>query len=210
MSSSEKSSKKSTLFAGMTFALSTIDPSGSSGGQYAVLQSLLLSHSAKVIDIVARRRLTCLLTTGTARKAKSQKFRKAVKRGVKVVDVGWVEECVEKGRKCGFGEWLCEEEGDDDQQEIANGDGDGDGEVDVEGAAAAKVAPPRSPLTNFCVDVTDVEVLGGGGKSGVASLNFEWSEPVSFGCSCVCHENQPGVVTDCEWCPAGECDVNRV
>jgi hypothetical protein len=31
--------------------------------------------------------------------------------------------------------------------------------------------------------------------------NTGWTEPVSFGCSCVCHEN--GAEKDCQWCSQG-------
>lgn len=34
--------------------------------------------------------------------------------------------------------------------------------------------------------------------------NVGWTEPVSFGCSCVCHEN--GAEKDCQWCSQG-CDA---
>lgn len=36
-----------------------------------------------------------------------------------------------------------------------------------------------------------------------------WSAPISFGCSCVCHENHaPGTLTDCAWCPHDTCSIN--
>ena len=53
----------------------------------------------------------------------------------------------------------------------------------------------------------DVEIITEGPN---ISEDFGWTEPVGYGCCCVCHENNPvGAVTDCEWCPSSSCDINK-
>ncbi len=99
---------KANILNNMSIAVSTIDPSNVHSkepeSRYTKTCALLMSLGARISPTVSKK-TTLLLTTQTAREALTQKVRKAVKRGVKVVDEAWIEECQKQGAAVDTKEW---------------------------------------------------------------------------------------------------------
>jgi len=180
---SSTSSAKLRLFCNHTFAISTLDtglahsdPSDSYNNQ----KSKLTNFGAVVVDTVSKK-VTFLLARKSAVMKSTQKVRKAVKRGLRIVDIdGWVDLCVETGSVV---------------KNIPE-------EMDFT-ALAAEVAERRDAEKKKQDDaVTDLD------EAEIDPNAEGWSEPIALDCCCVCHENNPvGTVTDCPWCK--DCNINR-
>jgi hypothetical protein len=148
-----------------------------------------------VKETITAKSLHSLISTPSARDALTQKVRKAVARGVLVVDVGWIDACVEKGVVVGVEEW-----------DVTDVTGES-----VRGFEAKKEAEKRKKSGDGGDggdDATCDDATCDDDGSIVDNLDSaQWTAPVSYGCSCVCHENCGyTTVTDCKWCI--ECDVN--
>jgi len=156
-------------------AVST-DPASAASYNYATLLDLLRSHSAKIIETITAKKTHSLITTASARLSLTQKVRKASKRGLLILDVSWIETCISANK-------LLPTDDYDKDDEIA---------LACSALEASKAAANANVDHNVKVEFVSNNVEGGGEG---------WSEPMHFGCSCVCHENLGDhVITECEWC----------
>ncbi len=73
---------------------------------YKMLKQLLQSLGATISPQV-HKRVHYLISTDSAVQNLTQRVRQAVKRKVDVVDVAWVKECREKGRRVKVDNYLC-------------------------------------------------------------------------------------------------------
>ena len=177
----------SKIFKSRVLVLSTIDLQGSSPSvatslpkhTFKSLSALCLSHGATMGQIIGKN-THCLVTTASARSVGTQKIRKAYKKGCPIVDVGWVESCIGSSKLLPFDDYRCEDS--------------------LAGLMAKKEEEREARAT------VDVQILQDTDVVEDVAGEVGWSEPVSYGCSCVCHENNPGVVTDCDWCT--DCSTN--
>ena len=151
---------------------------------YNDLASLVQSHSGVVSQLIGKK-TTALVTTSTARSACTQKVRKALKKSIPIVDLSWVEDSIEASKMLPLDEYRREEE--------------------VEEIVERREQEKEQEKEKGRSAVGDVSFLVSADVDTPAS---QWSEPLSYGCSCVCHENNPNIVTDCDWCT--DCNVNEV
>ncbi|GMI43892.1 hypothetical protein TrCOL_g189 [Triparma columacea] len=154
-----------------------IEPVSTQQYSYSDLADLVVAHSGVVMQIMGKKTYA-VITTSSARSAATQKVRKAYKKCVPIVDVSWVEDSISSNSLLSLDSYRREN--------------------DVKKAVEKKEEEKQRRL-EAAVDVDDAE------PSLDPSAEY-WSEPVSFGCSCVCHENNPGIVTDCAWCSG--CSIN--
>ena len=169
----------------------TLPPQTSSPSQhnYQSLSSLLLSHGSKIMETISPKSLHCLITTSSARDSLTQKIRKSIKRSVAIVDVEWVEECLRMGKVVDFEPYRREEAV---RVAVALKEKEKEREKEKE-----KEKDPQVVDVQFLTDKKMIENAEG------------WTAPMSFGCSCVCHENHaPNTLTDCAWCPTSSCSIN--
>lgn len=73
-----------------------------------MLKQLLQSLGATISPQV-HKRVNYLISTDSAVQNLTQRVRQAIKRKVDVVDVAWVKECREKGRRVEVDNYLCNE-----------------------------------------------------------------------------------------------------
>ena len=137
-----------------------------------------------------------LLARRTAVERGTQKVRKAVKRGVEIVDIDeFVKGCVERGKVYSEvpGDMnlteRAREVAESKKKEKEVGDNDnGDHNLSNEDSKNAFL------VRDIDGNLVDPDAEG-------------WSEPVQLDCCCVCHENNPpNTITDCEWCKT--CNIN--
>jgi hypothetical protein len=112
-----------------------------------------------------------LVCTLSAVKKATQRIRKAFKKGIPIVEVGWLEKCRLEQKRVDFETFRLDKEAEDainNRQET----------IDKE--KPAEEVPPDAG----------------------------WSEAVTLGCCCVCHEN--GTEKECKWCvAASDCDRRK-
>ena len=72
----------------------------SSPHTYTTLTTLLKSHGAEISETITPKTFHSVISTESARKALTQKVRKGVKRGVKILDVKWIENCIKFKKIC--------------------------------------------------------------------------------------------------------------
>ena len=90
-------------------ATATVDETGGDPYQnYKMLKQLLQSLGATISPQV-HKRVNYLISTDSAVQNLTQRVRQAIKRNVDVVDVAWVKECREKGRRVEVDNYLCNE-----------------------------------------------------------------------------------------------------
>ena len=108
----------------------------------------------------------------------TQRVRKAVKKNVMLVDIEWVRQSVIHGKRLDCDDYLLDD--------LAN-----------EAVLSRKDDTPTTAGSgNDVIDIVeDVNAIP-------ASA---WSEPVSYGCCCVCHENGD---KNCKWCNSPPCSIN--
>lgn len=114
----------------------------------------------------------------------TQRVRKALKRNVMLLDISWVRDSVIEGRRLEHEEYLLNDLATEIFSKKEEADKD-DKNSDVDG----------EPNDVEFISVDDVGIVPGAG----------WSEPVSYGCCCVCHENGD---IHCKWCTDPLCDLN--
>ena len=90
-------------------AVTAVDEAGGDPYQnYKMLKQLLQSLGATISPQV-HKRVHYLISTDSAVQNLTQRVRQANKRNVDVVDIAWVKECREKGRRVKVDDYLCNE-----------------------------------------------------------------------------------------------------
>jgi len=124
------------------------------------------------------RRVHALIVSDAALKNATQRVRKAIKLGIPIVDIGWVEACIKNGNRVDWADYLRTDE--------------------AKEAAESKKKTSLVVLNGEeCGVCFDISADDGNATSG-------WSEPVELDCCCVCHENGD---LECPWC-TGETKCN--
>jgi hypothetical protein len=167
--------KRGNPLNGLIVAISTLEVKGQAHSEadvsYKSVAQSCRDAGAQVSGQV-HKRVTCLVCTRTAVQHATQRVRKAYKKNLPLVDVGWVAQCQMENRRVEFGPYRLDEEAkkviDKLNQVIETAAKQGE-----KGAKASLLEQEIVP------------------ESG-------WSEPVELGCCCVCHEN--GAADSCEWC----------
>ena len=122
------------------------------------------------------KKVTALVASDEAVSQATQRVRKAMKKGKPIVSLKWLEACAQQGKRVNMQPFSL-----------------------MEWAAAA-------------IQVYDENKQGANAKAKTAEEEDEddddpnagWTEAVSLGCCCVCHEM--GTTADCEWCKGKSCE----
>jgi len=109
----------------------------------------------------------------------TQRVRKALKKNVMILDIEWVRQSISQGERL-------------DCQQFS-----------LEDLAKEVLEQRETKKHNHEMIEEDVEFLSMQDIGSIPSLG--WSVPVSYGCSCVCHENGD---ENCKWCTNPMCDIN--
>jgi hypothetical protein len=168
-SSSRPSKRIRRPLNGLTVSVSTLSSGevpGTTGTAEASFNAVSKSCKDLGADVTSQvcKRVQVLVCTKSAVQKSTQRVRKAFKKKIPIVEVGWLDKCRTEQERVDFGPFRLDEEA---KEAIDNRQETIDNEKE-----AADVAPDTG-----------------------------WSEPVSFGCSCVCHEN--GAEKECKWCMDG-------
>ena len=164
-------SGKKCILNGLTLAVTTLDKKreDASAGTDAQQQQQLSwkntidkckQYGANITSQV-HKRVHALIVSDAAVRNATQRVRKAIKLGVPIVDVGWVEACIKDGSRCDWTEYLRN----DEAKEAA------------ESKKKAGSAGGEGCGVKFDISADDANATSG------------WSEPVELDCCCVCHEN---------------------
>jgi hypothetical protein len=153
--------KRSRPLAGKVIAVTTLAESSAAScpENFTNVMTLCKEAGAKTSNQVHKKTF-CLLASEAAVAGETQRVRKAWKKGIPVVDVAWVRQCVEDDCLRPFGEFLVGPDSSKRKRKAGKG--------------CTKSAPKDR----------DAHV-----KDDANPLREEgWSESVDLGCCCVCHE----------------------
>lgn len=119
----------------------------------------------------------------------TQRVRKAVKKNVMLVDIEWVRESVIRGKRLDCQDYLLDDLANDIIKEKEMAMNDTDATTTTNGASLTNTG---SETFDIMDEINTIPTTG-------------WSEPVSVGCCCVCHENGD---KNCKWCTSPLCNIN--
>uniref|UniRef100_A0A7S2A9W8 BRCT domain-containing protein n=1 Tax=Trieres chinensis TaxID=1514140 RepID=A0A7S2A9W8_TRICV len=159
---------------GLTLAVSTL---GTIGEKHSNKSSSYRSIAAECISMGAvvtgqvHKKVFGVICNSSAVAQLTQRVRKALKKGVWIIDVSWLRECAKAGERVDFRPYLLEDIANETLQAKKNGAERSSTEIEI----SSEIVQSDEALT---------AVTG-------------WSEPVNLDCCCVCHENG---VLDCKWC----------
>ena len=118
------------------------------------------------------KRVHALIVSDAAVRNSTQRVRKALKLGIPIVDIGWIEACIKDGNRVDWADYSRN----DEAKKAA----------DAKKKASAAVASGAEGCdVKFDVSNDDANAVSG------------WSEAVELDCCCVCHENGD---LECPWC----------
>lgn len=149
------------LFNGLTMSISTLESKETqveSGQSMKSVKQTLISQGAMIAPQV-HKRVRCIICTPQAIENLTQRVRQALKRGVDIVDIKWLNDSVRQGKRLEVDGYLrndlaralmAEKKEQDDIRQRANN-----------------------------IDEVHIPDHATGG----------WSEPIELDCCCVCHEN---------------------
>jgi hypothetical protein len=164
---------ESSILNGLTVSVSTLEVKGEShsdaDASFRAVSDLCASLGASVSSQVCKR-VNLLVCTPSAVDNATQRVRKAYKKKIPLVDMQWLVECQKQRCKLDIDEFRLDEKA----------------QKAIESRANKRNNPKDFP--NESRELDKEENLPEAG----------WSEPVSLGCCCVCHEN--GSEADCKWC----------
>ena len=192
--SSQKSNERD-IFNGLTLAISTLESTKSNDAvtntpdattedtadeyhNFKTLSNILKTRGA-IISPQVHKRVHFLVSTEHAVNNLTQRVRQALKRHVDIIDVCWVKDCVERGKRVDVEKYLL--------NEMA---GELMSEKEKEKADTKTNIANATMKTGYESDIPDENNAG-------------WSSPVQLDCCCVCHENGDD---NCPWCT--ECNIN--
>jgi hypothetical protein len=168
----KKRKRNQAVLEGMIVAVSTLDVKGeshsNSESSYKAVAECCRKLGASVTGQL-HRRVSYLICNETAVNNATQRVRKAVKKKVPLVDVAWIRKCQEN-----------EELVDLDPYRLDN-------------LAIEVIKSKRKETTEQFKEEGEV-----GCDEVLPDAKGAWTEPISYGCCCVCHENGD---KNCRWCP---------
>lgn len=136
---------------------------------YNSVAKLCREAGATVTGQVHKRVCFLICTPSSVRKA-TQRVRKAIKKGIRLIDVTWVQRCLEENQKVDHVQFCLDHLFEPTTRQSSDQE-----KTDTGISDELHVSKAQAPLEH---------------EEG-------WSEPVDLGCCCVCHENG---ADDCEWC----------
>ena len=163
-------SGKKCILNGLTLAVTTLDKKreDTSPGTDAQQQQLswkntidkCKQYGANITSQV-HKRVHALIVSDAAVRNATQRVRKAIKLGIPIVDISWIEACIKDDKRVDWTEYLRNDEAKEAAESKKNAGISGGEGCDVK----------------FDISAEDANATSG------------WSEPVELDCCCVCHEN---------------------
>lgn len=187
-SESNKRRKSATgILSGMLIAVSTLQTAKTEETEETTSSSSPCDVSYRTVTEACRnagatvssqihKKVKCVLCTKSAIAQATQRVRKAQKKGIPLVDVAWLYECLKMKEKLPFDSYLLD-------YPTAITHHEEDQETHKKSRDKQKSEDSENN-ENQDVDEKDIPDSG-------------WSSPVDVGCCCVCHENGD---TNCSWC----------
>lgn len=162
---------KKCILNGLTLAVTTLDKKreATSTGNDAQQQQHLSwkntidkckQYGANITSQV-HKRVHALIVSDAAVRNATQRVRKAIKLGIPIVDISWIEACIKDGDRVDWTEYLRNDEAKEAAESKKKAGSLGGEGCDVK----------------FDISTDDANATSG------------WSEPVELDCCCVCHEN---------------------
>ena len=160
---------KKCILNGLTLAVTTLDKKREDASTGTDAQQQLSwkntidkckQYGANITSQV-HKRVHALIVSDAAVRNATQRVRKAIKLGVAIVDIGWVEACIKGGKRVDWADYLRNDEAKEAAESKKEAIGSGGEGCDVK----------------FDISADD------------ANASTGWSEPVELDCCCVCHEN---------------------
>jgi hypothetical protein len=195
---SPKRSGQKHILNGLTLAVTTLDKKREDNSNSRTDDATLANSSTAqlswkntidkckqngaTITSQVHKRVNALIVSDAAVRNSTQRVRKALKLGVPIVDIGWIEACIKDSNRVDWADYLRNDE--------------------AKRAAGAKkkssaVVPSGEEGCDVKFDVSndDANAISG------------WSEAVELDCCCVCHENGD---LECPWCTGKtECNLTK-
>lgn len=164
---------KKLPLSGLSFAVTTLDIHGETHSNddqsYKAVAALLTSLGATMTGQV-HKGITGVLCNASAVRQQTQRVRKAVKRGVPLIRVGFLNDCQKEGKRLTIGDYEL----------------------------TAHDLPENNSVRNDGTQVVDTMTSKNGEEEETEEIpDSQWTEPVALGCCCVCHENGDDA---CPWC----------
>lgn len=182
-----KPKKSKSILNGITVSVSTLEVKGEShsdaDASFRAVSDLCVSLGASVSSQVCKR-VNLLICTPSAVENATQRVRKAYKKRIPLVDMQWLHQCQRERQKVEIDDFRL-----DDKAKAA---------IESRASRLEEDASQLETKQNTTKNDDKSEV----GEEPLPDAG--WSEPVSLGCCCVCHEN--GSEADCKWC-TDECIV---
>jgi len=172
--------RKSNPLNGLILAISTSEnkeKGSKDSAQLTYKEACALSEELGASTTAqVHKRVFAVICNKSAVMQATQRVRKAVKQYTMIVDVEWLLKCKEEGQRVDHEEYLLTE------------------------LAKEVVKGKKTNIEQNTVDVKDES------DEEIMNADAGWSEPVSVGCCCVCHDDDRD---DCKWCcvEGGECNV---
>lgn len=161
---------KKCILNGLTLAVTTLDKkredttsTGNDAQQQLSWKNTIdkcKQYGANITSQV-HKRVHALIVSDAAVRNATQRVRKAIKLGVPIVDITWVEACIKDGKRADWTEYLRDTEAKEAAESKKKAGSSGGEGCDVK----------------FDISTDDANATSG------------WSEPVELDCCCVCHEN---------------------
>ena len=164
------------ILNGLTLAVTTLDKKredNSSAAQLSWKNTIdKCKQNGAAITSQVHKRVHALIVGNAAVRNSTQRVRKALKLGIPIVDIGWIEACIKDGNRVDWADYSRN----DEAKKAA----------DAKKKASAAVASGAEGCdVKFDVSNDDANAVSG------------WSEAVELDCCCVCHENGD---LECPWC----------
>lgn len=209
----------SLLFQGKVFAVSTLVEASSeeSPEAYSQIVSLCKDLGAQTTGQV-HRRVNAVIASMSAVEGKTQRVRKAWKKGIPVVSPDWIRECMKQGRSLDMGPYTQQQQSEEKSPESKkpkrkqakdsrnNDDAvkpkDEEVNIDLGCCCVCHETATGTIECAWCVDCT----VSRRHKKEKESARTEKEVTIDLGCCCACHEENSGR-TECSWCI--ECSVNK-
>ena len=203
--------------AGKLFSVSTLVQASSADEKtenYKSVVALCESGGAACTPQV-HKKVFCVVATGSAIQAATQRVRKAWKKGIPVVKLEWVKDCLVSGKLLAFGDYRVSMGAAKPKSETSKKDVSApskatnvaDSPIDMTERTVALgcccVCHETGETANceWCVDCVapSPEEEAPSNATNVVDPPIDMAErTVNLGCCCVCHEN--GTAANCEWC----------
>lgn len=163
-------------FNGLVVSISTSNDSRNSDTEitYSSVAQICKELGAEVLGQVGKR-VQYMICTKSAVQQATQRVRKAFKKNIPIVDVSWLEECRVQQKRVDISDYKWDKE-------------------------AEKAIQARQIQNEALESTNNVDEVP---QDEIPPDDAGWTDAVTLGCCCVCHENQ--AETDCRWCKDLDC-----